>query len=59
MILKVTGESHFFNETLTISLGREAFIPDSDFGAIYQSKSDGERPSLVGKISFEDIMALP
>jgi len=42
-ILQVQGEPHLFND-LTISATGEAFISDSDYGAIYRVSQEAEKP---------------
>src|SRR6478736_7794313 len=44
-VFQVPGESHLFND-LTISLVGEAFISDSDYGAIYRVSDDNKNPEL-------------
>jgi len=44
-VLMVKGENHFFND-LAISSAGEAFISDSDFGAIYRASQDRQEPEL-------------
>ena len=44
-ILQVPGENHLFND-LAISLVGEAFISDSDYGAVYRVSQDIKKPEL-------------
>jgi len=44
-ILQVPGENHLFND-LAISLVGEAFISDSDYGAVYRVSENIKKPEL-------------
>jgi len=54
-ILPIKGERHLFND-LAITAHGEAYISDSDFGAIYRVSANEERPELwIKDIRLRDI----